>query len=148
LLSSIDEYGSKLSEVVVVAILSQIAEGMEEVHKNGMIHKDLAARNILVLAYEENAPERIKVKVSDFGLSSVLEHSSSVYYSSAAEAARALPVRWMAPETLRKNRWSAKSDVYSFGVLIWEMLTGGDVPWGLAMSDVAVQAEVTAGTVL
>jgi len=129
----------------VVTILSQIAEGMEEVHNNGIIHKDLAARNILVFACEENAPVRIMVKVSDFGLSSALEHSSSVYYSSGAGASRALSVRWMAPESLRKNRWSAKSDVYSFGVLIWEMLSGGDVPWGLAMSDVAVQAEVTAG---
>jgi len=51
----------------------------------------------------------------------------------------------MAPETLRRNRWSQQSDVYSFGVLVWELLSGGDVPWGIGMSNADVQARVTSG---
>jgi len=139
----------RLHEKVALMILYQIADGMAEIHANGILHKDLSARNILVFDFDEAAPvpERVKVKVSDFGMSTALEDTMSIYYSSGGGdgGTRALPVRWMAPETLRRNRWSQQSDVYSFGVLVWELLSGGDVPWGIGMSNADVQARVISG---
>eukprot|EP01041_Mallomonas_annulata_P010428 gene10428-21758_t len=147
LMDELDDQGSRLSLGALLTILRQVAEGMEELAANNIFHKDLSARNILVFSFDAMAPERILVKVSDFGMSSIMETSSSSSYYYSGESA-ALPIRWMAPETLSRNKWSEKSDVYSFGVLVWELLSGGQVPWGLAVSDREVQTLVMAGNTL
>ncbi|OAF71775.1 hypothetical protein A3Q56_00456 [Intoshia linei] len=46
-----------------------------------------------------------------------------------AEEKERLPIRWLAPESLKKGEFSQKSDVWSFGVTIWEMLTFGKIPY-------------------
>ena len=40
-----------------------------------------------------------------------------------------VPVRWMAPESLRKKIYTHKSDVWSYAVTVWEILTFGARPY-------------------
>ena len=51
-----------------------------------------------------------------------------------------IPVRWMAPETLRyscKMKFTVASDVWAYGVTIWEVYTYGELPYFLLNNDEA-----------
>ena len=39
------------------------------------------------------------------------------------------PLRYMAPEALSERSYSSKSDIWSFGVTLWEIMSGGEVPY-------------------
>uniref|UniRef100_A0A1I7S3K4 Tyrosine-protein kinase n=1 Tax=Bursaphelenchus xylophilus TaxID=6326 RepID=A0A1I7S3K4_BURXY len=84
--------------------------GMCYLSGRNVIHRDIAARNCLMGAKGE-------VKISDFGLS-VADRSEI-----KLDKLKSMPVKWLAPETLKNGVFSKKSDVWSFGVLVWEVFT-------------------------
>ena len=57
----------------------------------------------------------------------------------------ALPVRYLAPESLEKGRYSEGSDVWAFGVMCWELLTHGTIPHCDITADDNVVAHVRGG---
>lgn len=85
------------------------AWGIEFMHSQDIIHRDIAARNCL---YDK----KNLVKLSDFGLS----RKGSVY---KMKKAMKMPTRWLAPESLSTFTFSRASDVYTFGVLLYEIYT-------------------------
>jgi hypothetical protein len=93
-----------------VAILRDVAAGMHHVAREGLIHKDLAARNVLLAAGDV-------ALVADFGLSRLMNERGSVYDSGICS------IKWSAPEAVTHKRFSTASDVWSFGVLIVEVMT-------------------------
>ena len=58
-------------------------------------------------------------------MSSLEVHAVHVYSIISSK----VPVRWMAPESLRKKIYTHKSDVWSYAVTIWEILTFGARPY-------------------
>ncbi|KAF1770435.1 hypothetical protein GCK72_002253 [Caenorhabditis remanei] len=90
------------------------ARGVEYLHSQRTIHRDLAVRNILLS--EDKTP-----KVSDFGLAKVTDR-----YEMKEKCK--IPVRYLAPETLEIFIFTPKTDVFSFGCVIWEIYENGHQP--------------------
>ena len=65
------------------------------------------------------------VKVADFGLTKQIMDKD--YF--IVRDNKALPIKWMAIESLETGRYTTKTDVYSFGVLMWELMTRGEKPF-------------------
>ncbi|KAF8358327.1 hypothetical protein PRIPAC_93322 [Pristionchus pacificus] len=108
-----------------LTMILQAAWGIEYLHERPIIHRDLASRNCL---YGDG-----KVKISDFGLSR--EGRAYVMHKKCR-----LPVRWLAPETLRQLQYSTKTDVWSYGIMCWEILNDGKEPYpGMTVAEVNVK---------
>jgi serine/threonine protein kinase len=106
---------------------------MEYVASQGIVHRDLASRNILV--------SKDKVcKVADFGFARRVD-DDCVY---VRKSTNPVPVKWMAPEALEGNKFTLKSDVFSLGILMWEIVTLGATPYEQLTSE-GVYKMVTAG---
>jgi serine/threonine protein kinase len=84
---------------------------MNYLHLCSIMHRDLKSGNVLIDSHGT-------AKISDFGLSCVLDMGSS--RDLTAETGT---YRWMAPEVIRHEPYSNKADVYSFGVVLWELLS-------------------------
>uniref|UniRef100_A0A914URL9 Protein kinase domain-containing protein n=1 Tax=Plectus sambesii TaxID=2011161 RepID=A0A914URL9_9BILA len=93
----------------------QIARAMQFLAAMNVIHRDIAVRNVLLKS-------DFTLKVADFGLSRKLkENDDNSYY--CGQKGTALPIRYIAPESLKSGRFSITSEYWSFGVVVWELFT-------------------------
>ncbi|EDR23274.1 serine-threonine protein kinase, putative [Entamoeba dispar SAW760] len=108
-----------LSDFLKVRFCQDIARGMEYLHQNDILHRDLKTDNVLV--YSKNPHDPITAKVTDFGTSrSFIESSGKIELQNIGT-----PV-YMAPEISRKDQMTLKSDVYSFAICMLEIWLGRD----------------------
>uniref|UniRef100_A0A667ZWZ4 Ephrin type-A receptor 8 n=1 Tax=Myripristis murdjan TaxID=586833 RepID=A0A667ZWZ4_9TELE len=130
--SFLRRHDGQFTVIQLVGLLRGIAAGMTYLADLGYIHRDLAARNILVNS-------NLVCKVSDFGLSRVLEDDPDAAYTTSGGK---IPIRWTAPEAIAYRKFSSSSDVWSYGVVMWEVMSYGERPyWNLTNRDVIKSVE-------
>ncbi|XP_078804209.1 ephrin type-A receptor 8 isoform X8 [Oryzias latipes] len=130
--SFLRRHDGQFTIIQLVGLLRGIAAGMTYLSDLGYIHRDLAARNILVNS-------NLVCKVSDFGLSRVLEDDPDAAYTTSGGK---IPIRWTAPEAIAYRKFSSSSDVWSYGVVMWEVMSYGERPyWNLTNRDVIKSVE-------
>ncbi|KAI7730714.1 hypothetical protein M8C21_004672 [Ambrosia artemisiifolia] len=128
-----------LPQLVKFAI--DVCKGMEYLHKNNIIHRDLKTANLLmdsqhnsmasllfddvrVIDYLPNlnhisaqvAMFNEVVKVADFGVARFLTQGGVM-------TAETGTYRWMAPEVINHQLYDQKADVFSFAIVLWELVT-------------------------
>ena len=147
----------------ILQMAAEIADGMLYLSDKKFVHRDLAARNCMINAEGT-------VKIGDFGLTRDVyetdyyrkgEYTSIVKVQAAVNLKRVikmnlfslsdsrghLPVRWMAPESLRDGIFTSRSDVWSYGVVLWEMSTLASLPYTVRIFFENIQTSILSGVI-
>ena len=101
----------KFEESIVKFYAIELILGLGFLHKNNMIYRDLKPENVLM-------DSKGHLKISDFGLSKILENPDDKAYTICGTP------QYLAPEILENKGYDKSVDWWSLGCFIYEMLTG------------------------
>lgn len=105
-------HGVSLPVNEVINYATQIADGLEAAHKEGITHRDIKSSNIMIT-------ESGIVKIMDFGLAKLRGGSKLTQIGSTVGT-----IDYMSPEQARGEEIDSRTDIWAFGVVLYELLTG------------------------
>ncbi len=103
----------QLRTETALAIVHDVAQGLEHAHSKGIVHRDIKPGNIMLT-------RNGRVKITDFGLAKLTQQAAQ---HTAADSILGTPL-YMSPEQAFGETVDHRSDIFSLGTTLYEMLTG------------------------
>jgi serine/threonine protein kinase len=101
-----------LSTEEAIDVVTQVARGLEEAHRRGIVHRDIKPANVVIT-------DQGVAKILDFGLAKLGGETKLTKTGSTVGTAA-----YMSPEQVRGDELDQRSDIFSLGVVFHELLTG------------------------
>jgi eukaryotic-like serine/threonine-protein kinase len=117
------------SRKFVFCVLQQLADALDYIHDQGIIHRDVKPSNIL-LAYISISNETVSIRLSDFGLGEKADSLSDGGHRNILGSAP-----YVSPEQARNQKIDKYSDQYSLGLITYELIVGYS-PFNIPGSDI------------
>ncbi|KHN80778.1 Tyrosine-protein kinase transforming protein Fps, partial [Toxocara canis] len=125
---------TELSKDTLIRYIKDICTGMYDLHEISVFHGGLSSM-CCIFKRSTNS-----IKISDYGVPFLVVSSGKNGIIDIGKSS----IRWMAPEIFTEKEVRLESDVWSFGIVVWEIFSGGQIPFG-EMDNAQIKAKIISG---